>query len=782
MNGPAATGSGNDAGQDDSAISAADLTNCDLEPIHIPASIQPHGVLLALDPQTLTILQAAGDTTRILGDAPAKLLGHHMDRCFAAACVTRLRSLLATEGPILRPLHAFTLHARHDGRPIDALVHQTGGVLVLELEPLQEKSPDDALSHVQAMLLRVQQAATPRAFCQGLADEVRRISGFDRVMVYRFQPDGSGVVIAEARHEGAESFLGLHYPASDIPRQARALYLSNWVRVIPNTHYRPDPILPPLNPRDGSPLDLSYSVTRSVSPIHLQYLLNMGVGASMSLSLIIRGELWGLIACHHRTARFLPHRLRMACELFAQMASWRLETKVAGEEFDAHLHCKRVHEELVKSIAREGDLTEGLMRQRPNLQDYIPAGGVGLWLDGRFTALGLTPAADEVAALVAWLNRTAADGVYHTDHLPLDYPPAAAFADVASGLIALSVSRSPRDYVLWFRPEVVRDIIWGGNPNKPVETGPDGATLTPRRSFAAWQESVKLHARPWRNADIEAAKTLRLSLLEVVLQRIDQIAREREAARLEQEILTAELDRRLEQWQAVAAKLKEEAERRAVLEAELSQVLRSTVEDQEAERRRIARELHDTLGQTLTLLQLGLDGLGRGLPGDAELQSRLAALKGLAKGIGAEVNRLAWEIRPTALDDLGLETAIRHLTEIWTERSRLHIRLHLALNDRRLDPAVETTLYRVLQEALNNIVRHAEATRVGVLLEANEKEVRMIVEDDGLGFNLGGDPNDKPAKRLGLLGIRERLSLVCGALEVETAPGRGCTLFVRVPL
>jgi len=629
------------------------------------------------------------------------------------------------------------------------------------------------LGEVQAMLLRVQQAATPRAFCQGLADEVRGLSGFDRVMVYRFQPDGSGAVIAEARHPDAESFFGLHYPASDIPRQARALYLSNWIRLIPNTHYFPAPILP----RDGVPLDLSYSVTRSVSPIHLEYLLNMGVGASMSLSLILGGQLWGLIACHHRTPRFLPHRVRVACELFAQMASWRLETKVAGETFDAQLHCKRVHEELVKSISREGDLAAGLTRQPSNLLDYIPADGVALWLEGRLTSLGRTPDADQVAGLVDWLNETAADGVFHTDHLPLDYPPAAAFAAVACGLIALSVSRSPRDYVLWFRPETVRSITWGGNPHKPVEPGADDR-LSPRKSFTAWQESVKLHARPWRDVDIEAAKTLRLSLLEVILQRIDQVAREREIARARQELLTAELDRRLDQWQAVAAELKAEAERRAVLEAELSQVLRSTVEDQEAERRRIARELHDTLGQSLTLLQLGLDGLGRGMPDGQEMHGQLAALKELAKGVGSQVNRLAWEIRPTALDDLGLETAIRHLTEIWAERSKLPIGLHLRLNDRRLDPAVETTLYRVLQEALNNIVRHADATRVGVLLEANEKEVRMIVEDDGRGF----DPDGEPGKRLGLLGMRERLSLVSGALEVESTPGGGCTLFVRVPL
>ena len=211
--------------------------------------------------------------------------------------------------------------------------------------------------------------------------------------------------------------------------------------------------------------------------------------------------------------------------------------------------------------------------------------------------------------------------------------------------------------------------------------------------------------------------------------------------------------------------------------------LRSTVEDQEAERQRIARELHDSLGQTLTLLQLGLDELGHQLPGGEKIKERLASLKGLASGVGSEVNRLAWEIRPTALDDLGLETAIRHLTETWSERLNLRFDLRLALDDRRLNPAVETTLYRVLQEAITNIARHADATRVAVLFEAREKEVSMIVEDNGRGFS----PTEAvapgiPSKRLGLLGIRERLSLVSGTLEVESAPGQGCTLYIRVPL
>ncbi len=238
-----------------------------------------------------------------------------------------------------------------------------------------------------------------------------------------------------------------------------------------------------------------------------------------------------------------------------------------------------------------------------------------------------------------------------------------------------------------------------------------------------------------------------------------------------------------EQWQAVAAELKEETQRRALVEEELSHVLRSTVEDQEAERQRISRELHDSLGQTLTLLTFGLDEFGHSLSDSDENRNRLAALKGLANDVGSKVSRLAWEIRPTALDDLGLETSIRQLVETWSERLNIRFNLRLAIKEQRLSPTVETTLYRVLQEAITNIARHADATRVAVILEAREKEVSMIVEDNGLGFH-----QNEPAasytstKRLGLLGIRERLSLVSGTLEVESAPGKGCTLYIRVPL
>ncbi|WP_296524390.1 ATP-binding protein [Rhodoplanes sp.] len=244
----------------------------------------------------------------------------------------------------------------------------------------------------------------------------------------------------------------------------------------------------------------------------------------------------------------------------------------------------------------------------------------------------------------------------------------------------------------------------------------------------------------------------------------------------------AELDRRLAESEAAARELTEQRERRALAEAELSEVLRRTVDEQESERQRVARELHDSFGQSLTLLQLGLDSVTRGLAAGTDIRQEIASLKDLTVRISEEVNHLAWELRPTALDDLGLQEAIRQVPAEWQSRCDLAFELHLAL-DRRLPPGVDSALYRVLQEAITNIVRHAAATRVGIILDSTPDGVRMIVEDDGCGFAADDAGRaEPPARRLGLLGIRERLSLVGGALEIESSPGRGTTLFARVPL
>jgi light-regulated signal transduction histidine kinase (bacteriophytochrome) len=764
------------------AFGTADLTNCDREQIHLPGSIQPHGALLAMDPASLIIVQAGGDTQRLLGVAATTLLGKSLGAWLSPEQSAELNTLVSSGASLSRPLLAFTLQFGSQHRAADVIAHVSEGYLILEFEPVAPMGPEDSLALVQTIVRRVQGSETVQAFCQVLVDQVRAASGFDRVMLYRFQADDSGAVEAEAKAAHLEPYLGLRYPASDIPAQARALYRRNWIRLIPDIHYQPAPLLSAPQWPAGRLLDLSQSSLRSVSPIHIEYLANMGVGASMSMSIVIEDRLWGLIACHHMSPHFLPYRLRVAFELLGQMASFQLQTKVAADDFGIRLRSKAIHESLVVGLAGEADLAAGLNRFRAKLLEYIPAAGVGFWLDGRYSSLGTTPASTEVAALVHWLNENMTDGVFHTDCLAAHFPPAGDFSAVASGVLAVSISRSPRDYLIWFRPEIIQTVTWAGNPEKQIVTGPDGPRLSPRKSFAKWQQSVRQRSEPWSSVDVKTAQALRISLLEVVLEHIDQLARQRERAKIQQDALIAELDDRIRQWELIADELKREGDRRSVLEAELAEVLRSTVSQQEAERQRIARELHDSLGQYLTIMRLDLEKIAQGSKDEGTIRHGIERLKQLTAEAGHEVNRLAWEIRPTALDDLGLQIAIEQFLEEWSERSSLQFDVYLTLSDRRLEPEIETALYRVLQEGIRNVVKHARATRVGVILEANVQEVRLIIEDDGRGFLHDERPHaGVPSPRLGLLGMRERLSSIGGTLEIESSPS-GTTLLIHVPL
>jgi len=761
------------------AFGRATVSDCDREQIHIPGSVQPHGCLIAMAPGDLRVLHAGGDTLAMLGVEPEGLLSE----LFSVRVGSAMAAVIHGAGGVAPQSRRLISLDLGDGRALDGAVHSADGLLILELEPpsLFADEPSDLLGLVQGLVQRIQIAESTQLLFEAVTEGVRTVCGFDRVMVYRFMQDGSGAVVAETHADGMEPYLGLRYPASDIPSQARALYVRNRIRLIADAHYTPAPLLTAADGQGGKPLDLSMSVLRSVSPIHLEYLANMDVAASMSLSIVIEGKLWGLIACHHRTPRFVSPKMRTALELFSQIISFQLETKSAAEDYAVRLRSKVIQEHLVKELTHERDLVGGLDRAKQNLLEYIPASGLALWIDGAFSAVGATPPEEEVKALVAWLNASVTDGVFYTEKLAAHYPRAEKFAALASGMLALSVSRTPRDYLIWFRPEMLQAVRWAGNPNKAVTN--DGQRLSPRTSFADWQELVRLQSEPWSTVDIKTSQSLRVSLLEIVLEHVDQLARERERARIQQDALLAELDMRIVQWEQTAQQLKVEGDRRAVLEAELSQVLRRTVVEQESERQRIARELHDSLGQYLTIMQLDLDGIGRDSSASDSIKERVDRLKVLTADVGQEVGHLAWEIRPTALDDLGLQTAIQQFLEEWSERCPLLFDLHLALHDRRLSPAIETALYRVLQEAILNIVKHASATQVGVILDANDAEVRMIVEDDGRGFLWRETERaSAPPMRLGLLGVRERLALLGGTLEIETSPGAGTTLLIHVPL
>jgi two-component system, chemotaxis family, sensor kinase Cph1 len=535
-----------------------DLTNCDKEPIHIPGAILPHGAMLVLDCDTYEILQAAGETSGLLGRPLEQLLGQKPETLLRPDQISLLHELCA-DAPLTTPRHLLDpiLRVQPD-RPVDASIHRAGDHFVLEFVPadLQEGARRDALAVLQELVDGLDQANSLQALCQLASERVRRVTGYDRVMVYRFQPDESGWVYAESRDPRLVSFLDLHYPAADIPSQARALYLRNWLRMIVQIDYTPARLVPEINPRTGRPLDMSYATLRDVSPVHREYLRNMGVAASMSISVVVQGRLWGLIACHHYSPRQLPRHLRAACEIFGPIFSSQVDARQRVDDMDAHLASRGILQEILSGLTAQADFAEGLVSVSPSLIEYIVAGGaavsaigrggVALFLNNAIRSLGRTPAQELLQALAEWVvTKLNQDGLFATDRLSELWPPAQQFAHVASGLLVISVSRQPRDLILWFRPEVVETVTWAGDPTKVRELGPNGERLTPRKSFEVWQQEVRGHAAPWTAAEIRAAIDLRVALLELIVNRVDAAARERDRLREQERLLMAELDHRV---------------------------------------------------------------------------------------------------------------------------------------------------------------------------------------------------------------------------------------------
>ena len=541
------------------APAMTDVTNCDREPIHIPGAILPHGAMLVLDAATLEVLQAAGDTAGLLGIPIDRLLGRPVAGLLQPGQAESLRAL-AAGFDLVTPRHLLDPLMRvMPGRPLDASLHRSGESLVLEFEAadIADRFSADPLAGVQDMVRGFDAAPSLQALCQLAAERVRSVARYDRVLVYRFMPDESGWVIAESREPHLEPFLDLHYPAADIPQQARALYVRNGLRLITQVDYDPAPLTPLLHPRTGQTLDMSQAILRDVSPIHREYLRNMGIDASMSISIVRGGRLWGLIACHHYSPRLLPRHLRAICELFGSMFSLQLEAREKGEQFEERLASRMVLQNLMLNLAGADDYATGLTQQSPNLLDYIHCGsaapdgerlgGVAVRVRGQLTYLGVTPSQDQIESLVDWLtiHMAQGDGVFSTDRLSEIWPAAAGFTDVASGVLAIAVSHEPSDFIIWFRPELVGAASWAGEPKKIVASGPNGDRLTPRKSFEVWKEIVRGRCLPWTSADIDAAFDLQVSLLHVVLRRINAAARERKRAAERDQLLMAELDHRV---------------------------------------------------------------------------------------------------------------------------------------------------------------------------------------------------------------------------------------------
>ena len=401
------------------------------------------------------------------------------------------------------------------------------GHVILEFEEENDEEGPEAQATLEAFYpgvrdayARLSRAASIDLLTTTTAEAVRRITGFDRVLVYRFEENWDGTVAAEARNERLPSYLGLRFPASDIPAQARRLYELNPLRLIANVDYRPTPIL---QAEPGPPLDLTFSSLRSVSPVHLEYMRNMDTPASMSVS-IIRGDgkLWGLISCHHSSPRRVSLAARNACDLVAQMFAVRVAAREEMAHAEARARLKGLEGRLLARMAHAKHFVDGLTVVLKDMLDLTGAKGAAVLTEGGCVLIGRTPPEAEVRRIAAWLAERETEEVMETDFLSERLPEAENCADTASGLLAIPISKLHPSFVLWFRPEIIRTVSWGGDPRKPVEPTP--SRLHPRRSFAAWAETVRLHSAPWSAAQVEAARDLRTAIVGGVLRAAEERA------------------------------------------------------------------------------------------------------------------------------------------------------------------------------------------------------------------------------------------------------------------
>lgn len=505
------------------AYAEVDLNTCDREPIHIPGAIQPHGVLIAVDADQRVVM-VSRNVADLLGAAPEEAVGRRLADLVGHRAAERFAASEPGE-PLVAMMADLPEGAGLAEAVCDVRMHRSGQRLVIEIEPVGSAAGSHmGYASARGAMARLGAATSVVDLADRLAQEVRTVLGFDRVMVYRFDEDWNGEVVAEDRRPDLNPFLGLHYPATDIPAQARRLYTVNWTRLIADIGYQPVPLHPVFDPIDGRPLDLSHSTLRSVSPIHVEYLSHMGVTASMSVSLVFDDKLWGLVACHHYSGAHRPsHDARAAAEFLGQVASQLVADRERADAREKTLVARQVLSRMTTRIAAQEQSPLISLMEDPELLSLVHATGAALCYDGVLTTRGTVPEPEVLARMAAALEDPE-EYATATDRIAVLVPELAEVPDVAG---VLRVGSAHDRWLLWIRPEQQEVVTWGGDPtNKQLAAaeGPE-VRLSPRRSFEKWRQVVRGRSLPWPSWKLEAADALGKYLISLLLSRSrEQIA------------------------------------------------------------------------------------------------------------------------------------------------------------------------------------------------------------------------------------------------------------------
>lgn len=498
--------------------------------------VQPHGILLVLSSSQLKILQVSNNTQDYLGISPQNLLGQFLDTIFDTDRMTALQQCLQEKG---KGIHFLKLSI--GDRYFDGIVHQTAEATILELEPTNSKVELSFLSFHNSLRKAIALMRSRSNLAQLLAvaiEAIQKLIGFDRVMVYQFDSQGAGEVIAEVKKENLSSYLGLHYPATDIPDPVRELYKRCSLRFIPNLTAKSVELVPKDNPVTDRAIDLNLSILKGVDPCCVEYHQNMGVAAILVIPLLDEHNLWGLISCHHQTPKYLSYEMRTACEFFAQFVALELAKLIDRQESNYKIDLKSLSSELVESISQAENIKQASLLPERQLLDLVSASGSAVCLDEEITLFGTTPSVEWILPLIEWADLQVEDSLFYTDSLPKLYPPAEAVKNIASGLLLLRISQVRRYYILWFRSEVIQTVNWAGNPGESIQVEADGTfTLCPRKSFELWQEIVRSTSLPWQKCELDIVLDFKNAIVGMVLSKAEELAKlNRELERSNQEL------------------------------------------------------------------------------------------------------------------------------------------------------------------------------------------------------------------------------------------------------
>jgi light-regulated signal transduction histidine kinase (bacteriophytochrome) len=745
----------------------ADPSSCDREPIHIPGKIQPHGMLIAVTEPDRTIVSASTTVEHYLGIAITDLVGRTLSSILSETGHSLVRDSLANAGQ--SGLEALHLQVGPADRRSDwvGLIHHHDGLALLELEPPTPPVPGgSALLLVSAAARRLHAAATMTDACQIAAEEVRRMTALDRIKVYRFAPDWSGEVLGEARDPVMPSYFGLHFPPSDIPAQARELYRLNPVRLIASIGYEPSPLKPDLNPATGRPIDLRFSVLRSVSPTHLEYLRNMQVGASMSVSILRNGELWGLIACHHRTERHIGFEARQACVLIAQLLASKLDTLESVERAGRSAKLATVRAHLLDAAATGHSSADAVQSQGEAILDLVEASGFAMVLPDRIVRIGRLPEDAVLTDVTSWLGSTdAQDEVIETDRLPASCEAVRHHSATISGLLAVPLSRSKRSYLLWCKPEHVQTVTWAGEPLKLADQQSSEPSLRPRKSFEAWVEQVRGRSAPWGGQDVAAAVRLR----DVVL---DLIVREKDELQLEN-LRLVHSTRELETFIYVASHdIKEPLRQMEVL----ASLLRTCVAPDAA---KDAEELFGEFSTLATRLRKLTESLA-----DYAKFGRSAENFG-SVDLGEVIEEVLAQLRHV-VEQTSAEISVGDLPIVLGERRQLH-QLFINLIGNALKYRAQDRQPHIILSAETPLPHSSAPDRIAGMS-------RITVRDNGIGFDPKYDenifetfwrlhPRDRyEGSGLGLAICRRIVERHGGRIDAHGEPDRGATIRLTLSL